>query len=225
MSGPIKAWSYSRWSAYQECPFKAKCKFVDKLQEPGSEAMDRGDRIHKAIEAYLARGGRLPKEATPMKAELAKLRKLKPIVEGELAFNARWEPVDWFARDAWCRVKTDALVPPELDGETLARNIDFKTGKLREAGEHDDQLLLYGLAGLLKFPVATAATGEIWFTDHGRIVKRDEGVYLRKDVPKIEKLWEGRVKKMLSDTVFKPTPGNYCRFCHFRRANGGPCQF
>lgn len=223
MSGSITAWSYSRWSVYEECPFKAKCKFVQKLPEPGSDAMERGDRIHKAIEAYLKDGGRVPPEAKPMAKDLQALRKLKPVVEGELAFDKSWKKVDWFSREAWCRIKMDALVPP-VDGGT-ARDIDFKTGKLREAGEHDDQLMLYGLAGLLVFPTASAATGELWFTDHGKIVQRQEGVFPRKDESALKKLWEGRVKKMLTDTRFEPTPSNACRWCHFRRANDGPCKY
>ena len=30
---------------------------------------------------------------------------------------------------------------------------------------------------------------------------------------------------LLTDTLFAPRPGPYCRWCHFRKENGGPCTF
>lgn len=226
MSQHITAWSYSRWSTYEECPFKAKLKFIEKRQEPPSDAMARGERIHKAIERYLVDGGRVPTEAKPMAGELRVLKALRPVVEGERAFSWDWKPVDWFSKEAWCRVKADAFVLPVADDPIpTVRTIDHKTGKLKDAGEYDAQLEIYGLAGLLSYSMAAQATGELWFIDHGKIVQRPEGVFPRKDEKSLKKLWEGRVKKMLSDTRFEPRPGNYCRYCHFRKANNGPCKY
>lgn len=222
--GTITAWSFSRWGTYVECPRRAKYKFVDKLQEPSSPALENGTKVHAAIEAYL-RGGRAPKELGQLKKEYAELRKLKPLVEQEYAYRADWTPCDWFARDAWCRVKVDALVPPVTDAkDPTVRLIDHKTGKLKELGEYDEQLELYGLAGLIQFPTAALSTGELWFVDHGRIVEARQ-TFGRADEKKLKKKWEKAVKPMLSDTVFRPKPGNACRWCHFRKANNGPCEF
>src|SRR5512138_3826489 len=101
----ITAWSYSRYTTYMDCPRKAFYKFVKRMPEPGSEAMERGDAIHKTIEAYLNGGKRvLPKEIHSKSKEYYKLIKGRgPKVEMEAAFNVRWERVDWFDRSAWCR--------------------------------------------------------------------------------------------------------------------------
>ena len=225
MSNKITAWSFSRWSCYEECPRKAKYKFIDKLPEPGSVAMDRGADIHKKLERYLSQGGRFPKEATPLKDEYRKLRKAEPMVEMQVAFTSRWEPSDWFGRDTWCRVVIDALVPPVVNAKTPVVDIrDHKTGKVREGAGYEVQLELYGLTGLLMFPVAERATASLMFVDHGVIVPvKDE--FKRSDVPALKKTWEKRVKPMMNDTRFQVRPGNYCRWCHFRRQNGGPCEY
>ena len=49
----ITSWSFSRWSCYSSCPYKAKLKFIDKLKEPGSPQMDRGTVIHELAEHYV----------------------------------------------------------------------------------------------------------------------------------------------------------------------------
>ena len=43
-------WSYSRLTTWEQCPLKAKLKYIDGLKEPGSPAMDRGTAIHKDAE-------------------------------------------------------------------------------------------------------------------------------------------------------------------------------
>ena len=49
----VTAWSYSRYALYELCPLKFKLKHIDKIPEPGSPAMERGDRIHKGVAAYV----------------------------------------------------------------------------------------------------------------------------------------------------------------------------
>lgn len=224
----ITAWSYSRWSNYMLCPFKAKCLYIDRLKEPSNPAAERGDSIHKAAEKYLRMGGRLPAALSKLEAEYRSLRAQKPQVELELAFNADWKRVDWFAKDAWLRVKVDALLPPIADQKTPRVSIiDHKTGKLKEAGEYNDQLELYGLAGLLAYPVATVAVGELYFVDHGKVIGGEStgGAFPRSKLEFLQKRWVARTKAMLTDTRFQPRPGRYCSYCHFRKSNGGPCPY
>lgn len=222
----ITSWSFSRWGVYNVCPLKAKYKFIDKLQEPGSAAMDRGTDLHKQCEEYLGKGGRIPKELKLISNELKLLRKEEAICEAEFAFNKSWEPVGWFDKDTWCRVKADAVIEPIIDSSSPTVEIkDFKSGKVKEGeSEYTLQLELYSLAGLLVYPIAEKATSSLIFIDHG-VEIRTEGEVLRKDLPKLKKKWEVRVKPMLSDKVFKPRPGNACRWCHFSKSKNGPCKF
>ena len=45
----INQWSYSRLSCYEKCPKQAEFKFIKKIKEPGSPAMDRGKDMHKPV--------------------------------------------------------------------------------------------------------------------------------------------------------------------------------
>lgn len=219
----ITAWSFSRWNKYETCPRAAKYTMIDKLKEPGSAAMDRGSLIHGMAEHYLLNGGRLPKELTKLRGYYKELKAAKPKIELELCFDKNWNMTDWFGRDAWCRVKVDAMVTPIAEA-THVRVIDHKTGKLKEYAEYENQLELYGMAGLLTVPIATESLAELAFIDHGKIVPCLDSVKAV-DLPKLKKKWEAKVKPMLNDTVFAPRPSNACRWCHFRKANGGPCDY
>lgn len=213
----ITAWSFSRWQTYQDCPLKAKFKFIDKLPEPGSPAMDRGSAIHKLAEDFT--GGKikaLPPELIKFKDEFKQLKKLKPRAEEQWAFNAGWGATGWFDKDAWLRVKMDAYY---LENFKMGL-IDHKTGKVKE--DHITQLGLYALAGFKKFPEIDTAVASLWYLDHGEMVSRE---YAREQMAGLQKEWARMSKPMLNDTKFLPKPGNSCRWCHFSKSKGGKCKY
>ena len=215
----ILAWSYSRWRDYEQCPLKAKYKHVDRLKEPANEAMERGTAIHLLAEHYA--GGklkRLPKELEKFKKEFAALKKMKPKLEEQWAFNSKWERVDWFSKEAWLRVKMDAAY---MLNKFTAELIDHKTGKFKE-GEYEEQLELYALAAFIIFPEAKQVVCRLWFLDSGDEVLR---AFDRADWPNLEKTWQKRIKPMMMDKKFAPKPGNYCRWCAFSQSKGGKCKF
>lgn len=226
----ITAWSYSRYKEYMTCPLRAKLKFIDKLQEPPSPAMARGDAIHKIAEKYVKTGGRFPSELKPLEKEFKEIRKAKASAEGELAFTRDWEPCGWFdMQRCWVRIKIDALLVPvekKMEEEPV-RVIDYKTGKIRE-GEYDEQLELYGLTGLLVAPKARTSTGELWFIDHAQVIPLEEA-FKREQEAKLKKHWEIKTAKMLADDKFLPTPGDGCRWCPFGKNKpaplGGRCPY
>lgn len=231
---PVTAWSFSRYNDYKVCPAKFAYKHLDKLPEPPSAAMARGSEIHLMAEKFTKGELRtLPKELALFKEEFARLRKEKvKIVEEQWAYTAQWTQTAWNNWNAcWLRVKLDvayinvehnALVP-----------IDHKTGKFREEknAEYEEQLELYGVAGLVQYPEVDVVAPRLWYIDHGRIYPNPEDdepeiEYFRKDEEKLKKKWEGKVAPMFRDTTFKPTPSDAgCRYCHYRKANGGPCKF
>jgi CRISPR/Cas system-associated exonuclease Cas4 (RecB family) len=229
----ITAWSFSRWNEYMSCPLKSKFKVIDKLKEPGSAAMDRGTELHKYCENYL-RGmtKTIHKDVKPIAAELKDLKKRGALAEAEFTFRKDWSATGWFDKDAWCRVKADVTIPPIVDADKPVVEVhDFKSGGKMEADgsvvgkpEYPLQLELYALAGLLTYPLAVSAKTSLIFIDHGKVVVTTDE-YLQKDVGLLKKTWEQRTKKMLSDTKFKPTPGNACRWCHFSKSRGGMCDY
>lgn len=229
----ITAWSYSRYSVYEDCPFKAKCKFVDKLQEPGSSAMDRGSAMHSNAELTIT-GKMSPKQEDIDKAkaflpefkdkilpvfkgDFTTAKKGKPQAEQEWAFRSDWSDTSWFAKDAWCRVKTDLV----FWRKTELIIVDHKTGKRREG--HKTQLSLYALAGFLKFPKIDHISSELWYLDQGKPHTNES--YERDELPHMIEAWEERTHPMLNDTTFVPKPSHGCTWCHFRKENGGPCKF
>lgn len=231
----VKSWSFSRWNEYRGCPAKFKYKALDKLPEPPSPAMERGTAIHKLAEDYTNGKLRtLPAELKLFKDEFKALRGQKvKMVEEQWAFKSDWSLTKWNDwSGCWLRVKLDvayinaehnALVP-----------IDHKTGKFRDE-KNDEYLLqldLYGVAGFAQVPTVDVVSPRLWYIDQGRVFPdpdandaEEEIEYFPKDIKLMRKKWEDRVKPMFMDRTFKPTPGDACRFCHFRKSNGGPCKY
>ncbi len=225
-TAPFTAWSLSRLKLYEKCPLQARLKHVEKLPETPNAAMARGDRIHKALEAYVKTGGKVPMDLHAglhdnIKWLRGQYTKRNANAEAELAFDRDWKPVSWFSKDTYVRIKADALYLPKKAADTM-KVIDYKTGQIRE-GEYDDTLELYGMSGLVAGAGATA-NGELWFTDHGVVVPAKKIMTL-KDLPKLLKKWDDRVKPMLNDKRFAPRPGDHCRWCTWSNAKNGPCEY
>lgn len=220
VAGGIDAWSYSRYTTWLGCPFKAKCQFVLKLREPDNPAMARGTAIHKLAELYASGASRtLPDELKLFAREFKDLRAKHPQCEGEWAFTRTWKETGWFAKGAeaaWCRIKTDATAV----GGLCVEIIDYKTGK--QHPEHPGQLSLYGLGGFVKYPEALRVKASLWYLDSG---ERADLEFTREQFPLLKSTWNDKVAPMLADRRFTPRPTKRCCWCHFRKENGGPCQY
>lgn len=220
----IQAWSFSRWNTYQQCPLKAKFLYIDKLKEPDNPAQARGTAIHKMAEDFVTgKLKSLPTELSFFKAEFQKLKKLQAKVELSWAFTSSWAPTGWFDKNAWCRVKLDALV---VKAGMLVL-IDYKTG--RQYPEHEDQLGLYALGGFCAMPSAREIETQDWYLDKEKLKTGQErilgGDFIKDQTEELKDTWADNTRVMLTDTKFLPKPSDKCRFCHFRKANGGPCRF
>ena len=223
MSNGIKTWSYSRYGTYTQCPLKAKLKFIDKLSEPGSDAMDRGTAIHLLAETFVTAPGRVPKLAAELAFfgdEFRLARRTPHFVEQEWGFTREWKPCTWDDPDVWLKAKADLGFEPYKDHPDLLRLVDHKTGKRRD--EHSNQLSLYALCAFLLFDKINVVETEVWYLDQGKPVLKS--LYNRSEVPMLKALWEQNVKSMFNDTFFAPRPSYLCRWCHFRKDNGGPCR-
>lgn len=218
MPKQITSWSYSRFSQYQKCPASAKYKFLDKIPDPGNDAMQRGNDIHKMAEDYV-KGSikKLPKELQLFKHEFEVLKNSNAVLEQTFAFTKDWNETVW---NDWqgcaVRIKTDAYC---LDEDTLYI-IDHKTGK--ERGGYEEQLELYALGGMLKFPHVNFVNTQLWYLDSGKPV---EVTFPAKLMPKLRAGWDKKVKPMLNDTRFAPKPGNHCTWCPYSKKKNGPCKF
>jgi hypothetical protein len=215
------AWSFSRLRDWEVCPLRAKLKHLDRLAEPAGAAMARGSATHKVAADFAA--GRYPKRATPVelrlfRAEFAALRKRRDVrVEEQWALTREWRRAEWYGDDAWLRVVVDLCHP---DGRRALRVVDHKTG--RERDESRAQLSLYAAAAFSLDDDLLVVRTALWYLDLGV----DPGEEFRRaQLPRLRAAWEKRSAPMLEDRRFRPRPGDHCRWCHFSRANGGPCKF
>lgn len=234
----ITSWSFSRYSTYKQCPLKLKLSAIDRIREPGNEAMQRGDAIHKLVEKYIKGAGRtMPPELKLFADEMKKLRiqyrkKINGmVVEDNWAFTKDWDETqydDWI--HCWLRIKLDCA--HHEDDETLIVT-DWKTGKFRIEmnEEYVEQLELYALAALLLHEHIQQVKPRLAYLDLG-ITYPEAGkelVFTRADIPRLKKLWEKRAKPMLNDKTFAPRPNDKCRWCFYRASNkaagGGQCKY
>jgi CRISPR/Cas system-associated exonuclease Cas4 (RecB family) len=227
------AWSFSRYMDYKACPAKASYKHLQGLKEPPNAAMQRGSDIHKLAEDY-TKGTlkRLPAELKLFADHFKQLKAQKvKMVEESWTFRQDWTATEWNDwTGAWLRAKLDAgYINVEHNALVV---VDHKTGKYREEknNEYLEQLELYGTVGLVRHPTVAVVSPRLWYLDIGRVYPdpekgEDELEFFRGDAEKLKKKWVARIKPMMTDTTFKPTPGAACTYCHYRKSNGGPCQY
>lgn len=214
----IAAWSYSRYSTWRQCPLLAKLKFVDKLKEPDNKHQAKGTRVHDLAEKFVkGEIAGVPEELALFSKQLTALKRAGAKAEQSIAFTKDWRLTGWFDADAWVRIKTDATL---VKGKK-ARVVDYKTGKRYEP-DHDEQLELYAAAVFLVYPEVETVSAEDWYIDSG---KTEALEFTRGMLPGLLEKWQGIVRPMMADGRFEPKPSDKCRWCHFRKNNGGPCRY
>jgi RecB family exonuclease len=222
VSNGITAWSYSRYNDYVTCPLRFKLKYIDKLPVPGSPAMERGSKVHKEGENWLkgTKKGRLPASYQNFREQMTQLKELSPMVEQQWGFTQSWTPTGWFSGDTWLRIICDVAVVYE---DNTADVIDFKTGRKYETNEEQVELFTTGV--FMKFPEVNQVTTRLWYLD-----QEDDNEVIREfdrsDFERIRKEWDKKVVKMFKDKKFAPTPSSHaCRWCPFKKSEGGPCPY
>jgi RecB family exonuclease len=186
--------------------------------------MERGAAIHKEAEVYIiGTDPVVPASLNLMAEEFIELKELGAEAELEVTFTKDWAVTGWFDKDAWCRIKIDAMA---LAGDTI-RIIDFKTGKYKpdDNDAYEQQLELYALAALILYPDIKYVEAALWFVDSGDNVGTKQDSYTHAMVPSLKKKWKEKVTPMFVDTLFSERPNKFCPWCHFRKANSGPCSY
>ena len=214
----ISTWSYSRWKCWDQCPLKARFKFINKLVEPSSPALERGTQIHQMAQDFIeGKLKKLPAELKDFAKMIRKLKKIGATCELEWGFTKTWDPCAWMANDVWSRIKTDVIFTDSPGSRTV---IDWKTGKIYD--DNEEQMELYALATFLREPDCDRVITVLAYLDQNEAKER---VFFRAGMDELRHEWERRVRPMLRDTIFPARPSHKCRWCHFRAANGGPCTF
>ncbi len=227
----ISAWSHSRLAIFEQCKYRAKLQYVDRIPEPirplppgrTEHANDRGTRIHEAGELFVRGGVELIPELHAFKPEFLRLRELhkegKVGLEGEWGFDRDWMPVSWKSPNIWARIKLDAFVHLS---DTHGVVIDYKTGKrFGNEVKHAEQCQLYQLAAFLRYPELEVIDVELWYTDQDELTHMR---YTRAQGLRFLKNFDARGQAITTEEVFPANPNIFsCQWCPFGPTGTGHC--
>lgn len=227
----ISAWSHSRLAVFEQCKFRAKLQFVDRIPEPArplppgkfEHANDRGTRVHEAGELFVRGGVELIPELEAFRPEFTRLRELfkegKVGLEGEWGYDQNWSPISWKDSNIWARIKLDAFVRLS---KTHGVVIDYKTGKkFGNEVKHAEQCQLYQLAAFLRYPDLEVIDVELWYTDQNELTHMQ---YTRSQGLRFLKNFGARGLALTTETDFPANPNIFsCQWCPFGPEGTGHC--
>lgn len=186
VTGPKETfhWSYSALKEFRMCPHRYNMLRRQKIfEDERNQALDDGDSLHRAFERRVGSGMPMPTgwaEFNDWGDEAAKI--FNPLqvdlVAKELAITREFKPTGCWDGMVWFRAKIDQLtIFPNNVGKTVARLIDFKTGK-----PSDDmvQLALYTAVVFAHFKDVVGVRAEFWWT---KIKDKSFDIYRRSDMP------------------------------------------
>lgn len=216
---PTRA-SYSSITTFETCPASYEYAYLsDNPIDSSSPATRRGTRLHKACEDYL-KGitpiTRLPVELLPIKDYLSVFLQLQAISEEVWLVNRDWGTQD--EEDSNTFIKGVVDIHYVLDNSLFI--VDLKTGKAYP--EHADQLQLYALMGLIKYPeVKEALVSAVYLDGPGDITR-----YARDQLEGLKIFWGNRVLNLLNATEYPFTPSREsCKWCPYAKSKKGPCNY
>ena len=212
------SYSYSAIKLYEQCPLKYKLTRIDHLVEPSGDAANRGKTIHAEIEAILKGGlNLLSDDIKHLEEKLSNWIKVNGQSELPVGINDKWEPVDFDAEDVMFRGIIDLFIKEESGRATV---LDFKTGKHRD---YSDQVSVYSTVILSTMPDVDTVENVIEFIDLAKTDKYKP--VTRSDLPRLQLQLKGRITAIEKDKIYAPNPSVLCKWCHFRKSNGGPCKW
>lgn len=202
-------WSFSVLSMFEQC---AKKYFHIKIQKDAKDSDSSfshdGKAVHDAMFKRVIKGVALP---LPMRihekwAAAFERRKGEKHGEMKLCLNGKFEPVDWFAKDAWVRAIVDLLI---IDGDT-ATVVDWKTGKVRI--DWTQLKLTVAILSRLMPEIKKFNMVFVWLKDSKisseSISKDDIKEVWMELLPRVKKIEEAK-----KTTTFTATDGPLCRYC------------
>jgi CRISPR/Cas system-associated exonuclease Cas4 (RecB family) len=204
------AWSYSRLDSFETCPRKFWHLSVEKdLKELESEAMAEGKAIHKAFELRLSKGKALPVHLRVHESAMAMIANGagEKLVEQQICLDVNWQPVEWYSKDAWLRVKSDLTQYNGSYGVVW----DWKTGR-----PHDDftQPNLNAAVLLHLAPEITSVMPVYYWTKTRRVVSGEKITRVR-----VSDIWGPILKRVAlyqaahETNSFPPRENPFCKGC------------
>jgi len=226
-------YSFSRLDLYERCPWAYKTVHIDKIPRVKSEALQTGTVMHQLVADYLDRliasdqltdwewaRGATPKEPIAQVSEMVEMWERfyqtftlppaldTPGVENKLAFDADWQPCEFFSEAAYFRMVIDF----HFRQEALGVIIDWKTNRaMPQTVEKDLQLRTYGW-GLKQalYPEIEEVLLRLHFLRYG---KEREVLLEPQDLEGVPEVLADKIKTIEEDQDYDPTPGSFCGLC------------
>jgi hypothetical protein len=159
----------------------------------------------------------LEKDLVPLGPELERMKQNGWISEETWLADSLWLPVDT-DEAAWIKSIIDLH---HLEGDILDI-VDLKSG--RRYPEHKEQLEVYALMGMKRYPQAKRVDVKAWYVDEGGQFGY-QASYMPQMFDYYSEYWNELARKMFRDTEFIPTPSkDACKWCAFNAKKGGPCE-
>lgn len=233
-SGYVKEWSFSALMSFLECPHRTYLKRVlRKVGTPRNEEANRGDDLHKKIEAYIkGDADTLPAGKDGVKFHREYIETLRTLyengciilLEDEWGFDVNWESTGWYSDDVWARIKLDSI---KFEDEKSAVIDDWKSGKkFGNEAKHKRQLQLYAIGAFLKYPELEFVKGYMRYIDQAtdNILSSS---FSREQAMRLLPSWTNNAIMMTSCKTFEPKPNrNNCMFCDYNKPHSEYlCEF
>lgn len=198
-------YSYSFFSAFENCPREAQDRFVLRTPRPEKESAIPGIEEHAAIAQRLAHGITLPEPYLRAERMVQSLEKAgKALTEVKLGVTRDHEACDFFSGACFLRGVIDVLL---LRG-SVAFLGDWKTGKVREK---ELQLLIFALLVFAHHPeVGTIIAANLWLKVN-RVGERR--VYKIGEVPSMWAEVYARVAEIERAETWPEKPSPLCGWC------------
>jgi hypothetical protein len=203
-------WSYSRLKAFETCPKRFfHYDIIKDVEEAESPALREGNEMHRAFEARVRDGTKLPLPYGHHEPTLAKLVDAPGVTyaEQKLGLTADFKPTAFFSPSVWfrtvidfCKVRSSSAVV-----------VDYKSGKVTE---DETQLSLMAATLFHHEPKLDEVKTAFLFANRDKVISR---IFTR---PELNTIWGGilpRVKKLEEATRhedYPPKPSGLCvKYC------------
>lgn len=227
----VKTWSFSSLKTFEKCPYRTYLERIEKAPLPAlgddpNHPLTRGQRLHKEAELFVTGAGPFTSDLKRFREYFAQLKDAyqegQVEVEQKWGFTRHWEPTGWYDKDCWLWVKADAVWKKEGSWEA----IDYKSGKdFAIEIPHGQQMQLYAIAALARYPEIDHIIGSLWYLDTGKIRSR---VYSRAAVPVLANRWQQRSDKLTQAIAYPPKANQAnCKYCPYspNEAGNGYCPY
>jgi hypothetical protein len=197
---------------FDNCPYKGFRMYIAKdlpKAEP-SAAMLEGQKVHKALAAYISRERPLPKEYEKYETLAAPFSGLKPFAEIPLAMDRSGQSCDFFDDDVYVRGYGDVVVIRDH----AAAIFDWKTGR---KDEDPGELKLHAMMLKAAYPELSQVTGHfVWLKNLDNSMPC---IGKKHDCSDFGATWQNlecqmdEIEHMLINNHFPKQPNPLCGWC------------